>query len=491
MPRHGRRFPIPLALHLYNTLTRRTELFEPRVAGLAKMYHCGPTVYRRPHVGNYRAFLFADLLRRVLERRAFAVTQVMNVTDVGHFTQEDEDHGEDRMEMEARNRGIDPWQVAGEITELFESDMRRLRARAPEKRPRASDHIPEMLEIIDLLLQRGYAYRSGPEGQNIYYSVSRFDKYGELSGNRVDALEAGARIEVNPEKRHPADFALWKSDPKHIMKWKSQYGEHGFPGWHIECSAMARKYLGDTLDIHTGGEDLIFPHHECEIAQSEAATGKPFARFWMHVKFLQVDGGKMSKSLGNVYSVDDVVARGFEERHLRFLLQRAHYRTPLNFTWDSMRDAKGAIDRLDAFVLDLKTLRAGFQEAPGIDELIAKARAEFDAALDDDINAAEATAALFRFVNDARAAAGSPMKLSKPQVERILQWLAEFDMIFDILTPKELSDSEKVEVEGLVAERAAARSAKNFARADEIRGLLAAKRVVVEDFKEGSRWRRV
>ncbi|MFN0207513.1 MAG: cysteine--tRNA ligase [Planctomycetota bacterium] len=480
-----------MPLHLYNTRSRALELFTSREPGQVRMYHCGPTVYRRPHVGNYRAFLFADLLRRVLERRGFVVTQVMNITDVGHFTQEDEDRGEDRMEMEAKLRGLDPWNVAREITEIFEKDMNRLRAKNPSVRPKAADHIPEMLEMIDVLIQKGYAYRSGVDGQNVYFSVHNFPGYGDLSGNKVDALEAGARIDINPEKKHPADFALWKSDPKHLMKWKSQFGEHGFPGWHIECSAMARKYLGDTLDIHTGGEDLIFPHHECEIAQSEAANGHRFVNYWMHVKFLQVDGGKMSKSLGNVYSIDDVAARDFEPRHLRFLLLRAHYRTPLNFTWDSMRDAKSAIDRIDSFVIDIKTLRAGIVDTPGIETLIERARAKFDAALDDDINAAEATAAIFDFVSNIRAAAGSPMKLSKNQVEAILSFLAEFDSVFDILTPEEFSPEERVEIEKLVAERTAARLAKDFSSADLIRGRLLAKRVVVEDSKESSRWRRV
>jgi cysteinyl-tRNA synthetase len=415
----------------------------------------------------------------------------MNLTDVGHFTQEDEDRGEDRMEMEARARGADPWQIAREITELFESDMARLRARRPEQRPRASDHIPEMLQIIELLLSRGHAYRSGAGGQNIYFSVGSFDRYGALSGNKIEALEAGARIEINPEKKNPADFALWKSDPKHVMKWKSQFGDHGFPGWHIECSAMARKYLGDTLDIHTGGEDLIFPHHECEIAQSEAATGHQFVRTWMHVNFLRVDGGKMSKSLGNVYSIDDVVARGFEPRHLRFQLMRAHYRTPLNFTWETMRDAKGAIERLDNFVLDLKTLRPAAAGTQGIESLVSAARARFDAALDDDINAAEATAAVFSLVSDVRAKAGSPLKLSQAQADELLRFLGEFDSIFDALTPEPLTPEETAEVESLVSQRNDARKARDFSRADAIRTQLAAKRIVVEDAKEGARWRRV
>ena len=482
---------VSLALQIYNTLTRAIAPFTPLEAGHARMYHCGPTVYRRPHVGNYRAFLFADLLRRVLERRGLRVTQVMNLTDVGHFTREDEDRGEDRLEMEARQRGADPWQIAKEISEQFEDDMRRLRARRPEVRPRASDHIPEMLGMIDVLLAKGVAYRAGDGGQNIYFSVGKFARYGELSGNKVDALEAGARIEINPEKQHPADFALWKSDPKHIMKWKSQFGEHGFPGWHIECSAMAKKYLGNTIDIHTGGEDLIFPHHECELAQSEAATGAPFVRHWMHVKFLLVDGGKMSKSLGNVYSIDDVAAKGFEPRHLRFQLLRAHYRAPLNFTWDAMRDAKGAIERLDSFVWDLKTLRPAKQGAAGIEEAAARARATFDAALDDDFNTAEATAAIFSLVTEARAKGGSPMKLSEEQSALLLGILGEFDSIFDVLTPEPLTDAERAEVESLVSDRQAARAARDFAKGDAIRAALAARRIVVEDTKEGVRWRRV
>ncbi|MBL8696710.1 MAG: cysteine--tRNA ligase [Planctomycetes bacterium] len=479
-----------MTLTFYNTLTRRPEPFTPAEPGKVRMYHCGPTVYRRPHVGNFRAFLFADLLRRVLERRGFEVQQVMNVTDVGHFTQEDEDRGEDRMEMESRLTGKDPWQISREITELFESDMARLRAKKPMVRPRATDHIPEMLQMVDTLLAKGVAYRAGAGGQNIYFSVNAFDRYGELSGNRVEALEAGARIEVNPEKKHPADFALWKSDPKHIMKWKSQFGEHGFPGWHIECSAMARKYLGDTLDIHTGGEDLVFPHHECEVAQSEAATGRTFVRTWMHVQFLKVDGGKMSKSLGNVYSIDDVVARGFEPRHLRFLLLRAHYRAPLNFTWDAMTDAKGAIDRLASFLWDVKSCVIK-GAAPGVDEAIAKARAGFDAGLDDDLNTAAATAAIFELVTDVRAKAGAPMKLSRAQAEAISQLLDEFDAVFDILTPEPLSDVERTEVESLVAERQSARARADYARADEIRKILTEKRVIVEDSKDGVRWRRM
>ncbi|HKD99620.1 MAG TPA: cysteine--tRNA ligase [Planctomycetota bacterium] len=480
-----------MPLSLYNSLTRRKDVFEPLVAGQVRTYTCGPTVYQRPHVGNYRTFLFADFLRRVLERRGYAVNQVMNVTDVGHFTADDEDRGEDKLEREARQSGKDPWQISREITAVFESDMKRLRARPPAVRPRATDHIPEMLEMVKGLVASGHAYRAGEGGRNVYFAVDRFPGYGKLSGNRLEALEAGARVEVNPEKKNAADFALWKSDPRHVMKWPSEFGEHGFPGWHIECSAMARRYLGDTLDIHTGGEDLLFPHHECEIAQSEATTGKPFARFWLHTKFLSVEGGKMSKSLGNVWSLDDVVSWGFQPRHLRFLLQRVPYRAPMSFSRGALEDAKGAIERLEVFAAELRGAVDG-PKIDGLEDRIARAKAEFDAGLDDDLNAAAASAAVFELVSHVRAkvAPGSPMKLPRKQADALLAALEDFDSVFDVLHAEELGDDAKREIDALVAERQAARARKDFARADAIRGELTKKGIVVEDVAGGARWRR-
>src|SRR5262245_42650173 len=249
------------------------------------MYNCGPTVYNRQHIGNFRTFLFADTLRRWLEYLGFEVRQVMNITDVGHLTDDERGEGEDKIEVQARREKKDPWQISREYTRQFLADIGELGLLEARVRPRASEHVPEMLEVIERLITKGHAYQVGGD---VYFDVSTFDRYGRLSGNRVSELEAGARVEVRPEKRHPADFALWKSDPHHLMKWSSRFGPDGFPGWHIECTAMAFKHLGEELDIHTGGEDNIFPHHECEIAQSECASGKPFARTWMHSKFLQV-----------------------------------------------------------------------------------------------------------------------------------------------------------------------------------------------------------
>jgi cysteinyl-tRNA synthetase len=344
-----------MVLTFHNTLTKRKEPFRPLEAGRVRMYNCGPTVYGRAHIGNFRTYLFADILRRWLEYRGFEVRQVMNITDVGHLT-DDADDGEDKLEVQARKEGRDPWQISRAYTEMFLADIVELGLRPAVSYPRASEHISEMLAIVEKLLREGYAYQVDGD---VYFEVSKFPAYGRLSGNKIADLDAGARIEVREEKRHPADFALWKSDPHHIMKWESRFGPDGFPGWHIECSAMAMKHLGERIDVHTGGEDNIFPHHECEIAQSEAFTGKPFANYWIHAKFLQVDGGKMSKSLGNVYNLDDVLEKGFSPRALRFCLIRGHYRQPLNFTWDILKESAAALENLDDLAARLRRT-AGF-----------------------------------------------------------------------------------------------------------------------------------
>jgi cysteinyl-tRNA synthetase len=468
------------ALHFHDTLTRRKVEFRPLRAGEARMYHCGPTVYQRPHIGNYRAFLFADLLRRVLERWSFRVTQVMNLTDVGHLLGDDGE-GEDRMEKQARKEGTDPWQIVERVASQFFADLKALGVRPAHHYPRATAHVPEMLEMIRVLLQKGHAYRVA---ESVYFDVSTFPEYGKLSGNRVADLEAGARLEVNPEKRHPADFALWKSDPKHVMKWKSEFGEHGFPGWHIECSAMSKKYLGETFDIHTGGEDNVFPHHECEIAQSECAHGRPFVGLWMHTQFLQVDGGKMSKSLGNVWSLDDLAARGFSPLDYRFFGLRAHYRGALNFTWEALKGAAEGRKTLH----DLRgRLRAA--AGPALPDLGPPPEAAgFDAALADDLNASAAVAALFELRNRFVHETWSPN-----QAASALKFLHEADEIFGFLEPEPAagtSGTDDATVEALLAERLAARKNRDFARADAIRRQLALAGVVLEDTPQGQKWHR-
>ena len=471
-----------MSFQVYNTYGHEKQEFRSLTPGKVLMYNCGPTVYNRPHIGNYRAFLFADVLRRWLEVLGYDVRQVMNITDVGHLQDDDPETGEDKVERQARREKKDPKQITESVAGQFLSDLERFGVRPAHVYPRATDHIEEMLEIIDGLITKDFAYQVG---ENVYFDVSRFERYGNLSGNKVDALEAGARIAVHEDKRNPEDFALWKSDPLHLQKWESRFGPDGFPGWHIECSAMARKHLGDRIDIHTGGEDNIFPHHECEIAQSEGFTGETFATYWMHSKFLQVDGGKMSKSLGNVYTLDDVTDRGFSERALRFALIRGHYRQPLNFTWDIMRDSQAALENLDDLVRRLRRVAAG-EELPDLDaaagaDLVEAARAEFDAAMNDDLNVPRGLAPLFGLRSQVLE-----KRLGRDAAQAGLEFVARANDVLGVIEMEEASLDDRIE--GLIAERQAARKAKDFARADQIRDELLAEGIVLEDTPDGVTW---
>jgi cysteinyl-tRNA synthetase len=473
----------PLTFVVYNTLTREKEPFRSLEPGVVRMYNCGPTVYNRAHIGNYRAYLFADTLRRWLEVSGYEVRQVMNITDVGHL-QDDADEGEDKIEAQAKRENRDPWEISRGYTALFMKDLAALGCEPAMVYPKASEHVPEMLEMIDGLITKGFAYQVG---QDVYYEVSKFPRYGRLSGNTVEALDAGARIEVREEKRHPADFALWKSDAKHVMKWKSRFGPDGFPGWHIECSAMAKKHLGTRLDIHTGGEDNIFPHHECEIAQSEGFTGQPFSTYWMHTKFLQVDGGKMSKRLGNVYSLDDVAAKGFEARHLRFCLIRGHYRQPLNFTWGILAESKSTLENLDDLVARLRRAQGGEGAAASSDdglEEVADAIAEFTAGMDDDLNTPKAIAALMKMrtlVLEQRlgaSAAAQALQFVKTKANKVLGCIRVEEENLD------------AEIEGAIQARQDARKRRDFKESDRIRDELLAKGIVLEDTPKGVIWKR-
>lgn len=471
-----------MPLQVYSTLSKRKEEFQPLQEGKVRIYNCGPTVYSRVHIGNLRSFVFADVLRRWFEHEGYEVQQVMNITDVGHLV-DDADEGEDKLEAQAKREGKDPWKISQDITEQFFDDLKRLNFKPAMIYPKATDHIPEMLAMIEALIEKGYAYRVG---DNVYFEVSKFERYGKLSGNRVEDLDAGARIEVNEEKRSPADFALWKSDSHHLMKWETVFGEHGFPGWHIECSAMARKHLGDRIDIHTGGEDNVFPHHECEIAQSEAFTGEPFANYWMHAKFLQVDGGKMSKSLGNVYNLDDVVERGFEARALRYTLLRGHYRQPLNFTWDIMSESQKGLEKLDDLVTRLRRIASGAEGAQdagaGADQLEA-ARAEFAAGMNDDLNTPRALASLYSLRDHA-----VQDRLGSEVAKAGLEFLAEVELALGILKLEEESLDD--DIESLIEERNQARVDKDWARSDEIRDTLLERGILLEDKGGKTVWRR-
>ena len=318
-------------MKLYNSLSRRVETFEPIEPGKVKMYNCGPTVYKRQHIGNFRAFVMADLLRRTLEFMGYEVHQVMNITDVGHLTEDDlvDSAGDCKLEREAARRNMDPWAIARLEEQNFKDDLALMMIPPAHNYPRATEHIEQMISMIQTLIAKGLAYEV--DG-NVYFDIQKFPAYGKLSGNRLDELDAGAsgRVEDRTDKKHPLDFSLWKKDPKHLMQWDSPWGR-GFPGWHIECSAMSRTYLGDTLDIHTGGPDNKFPHHECEIAQSEGCNDKTYVNYWVHCGWLEIGGRKMSKSKGKLYTVPEMLEMGYDGRDLRMLMLKQHYRAPLPF----------------------------------------------------------------------------------------------------------------------------------------------------------------
>ena len=468
-----------MGIQFFNTMIGKKESFEPRVPGKVGMYHCGPTVYDYAHIGNFRSFLFADLLRRYLEYRGYEVTQVMNLTDVGHI-RDDADEGEDKVEARARQEKLDPWALAEKFIGYFFEDLDVLGVQRAHVYPRATEHIPEMIGQIQRLLEKGHAYEVAGA---VYYDVTTFPHYGALSGNTLDSLRAGHRIDPHPDKRNPFDFALWKSDPHHIMKWASPWGPHGFPGWHIECSAMGMKYLGESFDIHTGGEDNKFPHHECEIAQAEGASGKTFVKTWMHVRHLLVEGEKMAKSRGNFYTLRDLLGQGVSGLTLRHALLSTHYRAPMNFTLDGLEAARRTLERIDIFTRSLAEDRPG-GETPEILLAVDTARSRFTASLDDDLNVSAGLAALHELVNDLRR-----QDLRAGDAAAARAFVDEVDRVLGILAPAR-EDLLDAEVERLLQERIEARDRKDFARADAIRDDLKGRGIVLEDRPDGTRWRR-
>jgi cysteinyl-tRNA synthetase len=475
-------------IQVHNTLSGKVEPLVPLKDGEIRMYTCGPTVYDFAHIGNFRTFIFQDILRRFLRLRGFKLTHVMNLTDV-----------DDRIIANAAAAKVGIREYTEKYVQAFFVDCRALSVESPEHWIRATDNIDSMVALIQKLQQKTYTYDS--EG-SIYYRIAKFKDYGKLSKVDLSGIQAGARVDNDRyEKESARDFALWKAPKPGEHFWETAIGR-GRPGWHIECSAMAMKYLGETIDIHTGGIDLAFPHHENEIAQSEAATGKPFVRYWMHAEHLLVEGEKMSKSQGNFYTLRDLFAKGYKPSALRFALASVPYRRQLNFTFDGLQQATSSVERLRNFAARLKNEKFPAGKQSKMAERIGKAVDDFDAGLSDDLNTARALAAMFDFVREANIAMDKG-EFRQGEVKAAQEFLAMFDKVFAVL---EDNDAEKLEelgfggdaegtddaeIEKLVAEREAARKRRDFPTADRIRKELAGRGILLEDTKDGSvRWKR-
>lgn len=454
-------------LRFYNTLTREKEVFKPE-GKTVTMYSCGPTVYNYAHIGNLRTYVFMDLVRRTLKFDGYKIKGVMNITDVGHLMS-DGDEGEDKMELAAKKQQKSPYEIAAYYTDVFFKDIAALNIGKPEIIAKATDHISDMIKYVETLMEKGYAYETG---DGIYFDISRFKDYGKLSRLNLDDQIAGARVEVNGEKRHPADFALWKKAPKeHIMQWPSPWGM-GYPGWHIECSAMSKKYLGSVIDIHSGGVDHIPVHHENEIAQSEALEGHRTVNTWLHGEFMLVDGGKMSKSLGNTYTIAQLEEMGYSPLSFRYFCLNTHYRKKLNFTFEGLKSADTAYKRLLNLLYEHKSAPAETDK-----KTVGKYRDEFQAAVDDDINIP--------------LALGIVWTMLKERPSKDLYSLAmEFDKVLGLSLDKAApAEKEKIdvpdEIRKLADMRFEARKAKNWAESDRLRDILNQKGYAVLDAKDG------
>ncbi len=462
-----------MALRFRNTLTRQKEEFHPIEAGKVRMYTCGPTVYYYAHIGNFRTYIFEDLLRRYLKYKGYEVTQVMNLTDV-----------DDKTIRDSQAEGVSLNEFTQRYIDAFFKDLDTLGIERAEVYPRATEHIPEMVAIIKKLLEKGIAYEI--DG-NYYYKISAFPDYGKLANLDLAGLKPGARIATDEyEKDSVSDFALWKAWDAEDgdVFWETELGK-GRPGWHIECSAMSMKYLGNHFDIHTGGVDNIFPHHENEIAQSEGATGEKFVNYWLHSEHLIVEGRKMSKSLGNFYTLHDLLEKGYSGLAVRYLLISTHYRQQLNFTFQGLDAAAKALERYNDFISNLEAYQGGTSDGSA-EGIIAKAKSGFEEALDDDLNISAALGVVFDFIRDINRLKAEN-KLSVEERNRALETIRAFDTVLNFTYSQEELDAE---IEELIRKRTEARKNKDFALADKIRDDLLARGIILEDTPQGVKWKR-
>ncbi len=463
-----------MKLTFYNTLTRKKEEFHSIDENRVRMYSCGPTVYSYAHIGNFRTYIFMDTLRRVLKYNGYELKHVMNITDVGHL-ESDADEGEDKMEKAARKEKKDPYEIANFYTEIFLKDMEKLNIDKPEIITKATENISQMIEYVKEIIKNGYAYETS---KGIYFDISKLDKYPVLSNRKLDDQIAGARVDVDPEKKNPYDFALWiKAPENHIMKWESPWGL-SYPGWHLECSTMGRRFLGEEFDIHTGGVDHIPTHHENEIAQSKGATGKIPAHVWMHCEYLQVDGGKMSKSLGNTYTISQLQEKGISPLAFKLFCFTAHYRNKLNFTFEGAYGAQKALERLyDSYI----------KNANGVDDvdedIIKEYEERFLEYINDDMNMPGAMSVVWEIARNAKKSikfADLLLKFDKVlglDMKNAENYLLEFK--------HEESEGLPEEIKALVEERKQARAEKNWAKSDEIRDRIISLGYSIKDTKDG------
>ncbi|MFU0799434.1 MAG: cysteine--tRNA ligase [Xylanivirga thermophila] len=463
-------------MKLYNTLTREKEKFVPIHEGEVRMYSCGPTVYNYFHIGNARPFIVFDTLRRYFEYKGYNVTFVQNFTDI-----------DDKMIRRANEEGVSIKELGDKFIDEYFKDADALDIKRADYHPRATEHIDDIIEFVQRLIDKGLAYELDGD---VYFDTKKFPDYGKLSGQSIDDLEAGARIDVNTNKRNPMDFALWKAQKAGEPAWDSPWGK-GRPGWHIECSVMSMKYLGETMDIHSGGQDLIFPHHENEIAQSEGLTGKPFARYWLHNGYININNQKMSKSLGNFFTVREI-GEEFDLEVVRFFMLSAHYRNPINFSKELLKQAQSALERLYNSKENMEYLMENAKECGTISEVYTEFlgrldgyKKEFEQSMEDDINTADAIAAIFDMVRDANSTlnADTPKEVIKVAYDRLL----ELCRVIGILKKDKEQDID-MEVQLLIEKRQQARREKNWALADKIRDDLKSRGIILEDTPQGVKW---
>ncbi|MFA5899080.1 MAG: cysteine--tRNA ligase [Hyphomicrobium sp.] len=468
-------------LKLYNTLAKTKEEFRPIHTGKVGFYSCGPTVYDYIHIGNIKSYLTADTLRRYLLYLGYEVRHIKNITDVGHLTEDDVaqgDSGEDKMEKKALAEKKSPAEIAQFYETYFREVEKSMNILPAHFFPRATAHVPQMIKIITGLIEKGFAYE---KNGNVFFSIKKFPDYGKLSGNTLSNLKVGARLEEHPDKEDPWDFALWLRAPKeHLMKYESPWSL-GYPGWHIECSAMSSEYLGDTFDIHTGGEDNIFPHHEAEIAQSECFSGKKFVNYWLHTRLLMVDGKKMSKSKGNFYRLEDVTTKGYSAMDLRLLILSSHYRSQMNFTWESMDQAKSNLQKINAFILNMEALSTAKTKEANFD--ITPYQEKFESAMNDDLNTPLALSIVYELITDANKLLLKSL-LSAQDAKKILAFWKKINTVFGFMLHGQTEIPAELTM--LAEKRKQAKEQKDFTLSDELRKKIESLGYAVEDLKDNN-----